>query len=158
MLHLIPAPLHRFGLRIAYRLRNRWRRLTGDAGAGVSVIAVDGRGRVLLVRHGYGSGRWSLPGGGLGRREAPEACAKREMREELGCALEDLELIAQFEEQLYGAFHRAFVFTARLAGEPRPDGREVIEIGWFALDALPPGLARPARERLQMAFPESELH
>ena len=154
MLHLIPAPLHRFGLRIAYRLRNRWRRLTGDAGAGVSVIAVDGQDRVLLVRHGYGSGRWSLPGGGLGRREAPEACAKREMREELGCALEDLELIAQFEEQLYGAFHRAFVFTARLASEPRPDGREVIEIGWFARDALPSGLAGPARQRLQMAFPE----
>lgn len=153
MLHLIPAPLHRLGLRIAHRLRKHWRRLTKKAGAGVSVIAVDAAGRVLLVRHGYGSGRWSLPGGGLGRGEAPEACARREMREELGCGLEDLQLVSRFDEQLYGATHRAFVFTASLAGEPRPDRREVVEIGWFRRDALPPGLAGPALRRLRLAFP-----
>lgn len=155
MLHLIPAPLHRLALRIAYRLRNRWRRLVRSAGAGVSVIALDGQGRVLLVRHAYGSGRWSLPGGGLGRNEDPEACARREMREELGCALEDVKLIAEFEERLHGALHRAFVFTAHLVGEPRPDGRELVEIGWFARDALPPGLVGLARRRLQLAFPNT---
>jgi ADP-ribose pyrophosphatase YjhB (NUDIX family) len=156
MFHLIPAPLHRLALRVAHRLRKHWCRLTGDAGAGVSVIGIDGQGRVLLVRHGYGSGRWSVPGGGLGRGEAPEACARREMREELGCDLEHLELVAQFEEQVYGAVHRAFVFTARFVGEPRPDGREVIETGWFPRDALPQGLAGVARRRLQLAFPEGE--
>lgn len=154
MFHLIPAPLHRLSLKAAHWLRKRWCRLIGSAGAGVSVIGIDEQGRVLLVRHGYGSGRWSLPGGGLGRGEAPEACARREMREELGCDLEAVELVAHFEEQVYGAAHRAFVFTARFVGEPRPDGREIVEIGWFPRDALPHDLVGLARRRLQLASPE----
>jgi 8-oxo-dGTP pyrophosphatase MutT (NUDIX family) len=152
VLHLIPAPLHRALLRVAHRVRKRWRRWARRETAGVSVIGVDDTGRVLLVRHAYGSGRWSLPGGGLGRAEDPAACARREIREELGCALERVELAAQFDETLYGAPHRAFVFTARFAGEPRPDGREVIDSGWFALDALPPGLVSFAAYRLRLVF------
>ncbi|MBO0750441.1 MAG: NUDIX domain-containing protein [Porphyrobacter sp.] len=154
MLHLIPAPLHRALLRVAHRLRRRWRRLAGPQTAGVSVIGIDEAGRVFLVRHAYGSGRWSLPGGGLGQHEDPEACARREMREELGCGLERVELAAQFDETLYGAPHRAFVFTARFAGEPKVDGREVIDSGWFALDALPPDLVSFAAYRLKLAFPD----
>jgi len=155
MLHLIPAPLHRALLRIAHRVRQRWRRWTKPEIAGVSVIAIDEARRVFLVRHGYGSGRWSLPGGGLGRGEDPQDCAHREMREELGCALEHVELAAQLDEMLYGAPHRAFVFTARFVGEPRPDGREIIEAGWFALDQLPADLVSFAAYRLKLAFPDS---
>jgi ADP-ribose pyrophosphatase YjhB (NUDIX family) len=154
MLHLIPAPLHRALLRLAHGLRKRWRRLAKRPSGGVSVIATDEAGRVFLVRHGYGSGRWSLPGGGLGRDEEPRACAEREIREELGCALADVALVARFDEVLHGAPHRAFVFTARFVGEPRADGREVIETGWFALDALPPDLVSFAAYRLTLAFGE----
>ena len=154
MLQLIPAPLHRAMLRLAHAARKRWRRRVKRPTAGVSVIAVDDAGRVFLVRHGYGPGRWSLPGGGLGRREDPQACARREMREELGCALDQVELAAQFDETLHGAPHRAFVFTARFAGEPRVDGREVVEGGWFALDALPADLVSFATYRLERVFPE----
>jgi ADP-ribose pyrophosphatase YjhB (NUDIX family) len=154
MFRLIPAPLHRLALRIAHPLRERWLRWRKPQTAGVSVIAVDPQERVFLVRHSYGSGLWALPGGGLGRGEDPRACAHREMREELGCALENLELAGQIEEILYGAPHTGFVFTARFAGEPRIDGREVIDSGWFALDALPADLVRFAAYRLELAFPD----
>jgi ADP-ribose pyrophosphatase YjhB (NUDIX family) len=152
MLHLIPAPLHRAILRVAHRLRRRWHRLSRRASAGVSVIALGERGDVLLVRHSYGSRRWSLPGGGLGRGEEPEACARREMREELGCELAEVELAGQIDETLYGAPHRSYVFTARFAGEPRADGREIAEIGWFARGDFPPDLVEFARQRLTLAF------
>jgi ADP-ribose pyrophosphatase YjhB (NUDIX family) len=152
MLHLIPAPLHRALLRLAHGLRKRWRRLAKRPTAGVSVIAFDDDGRVFLVRHGYGSGRWALPGGGVARGEDPQACARREIREELGCNLEQIELAAQFDEVLYGAPHRAFVFTARFAGEPRPDGREIVDSGWFALEALPADLVSFAAYRLKLAL------
>jgi 8-oxo-dGTP pyrophosphatase MutT (NUDIX family) len=154
MLHLIPAPLHRLGLRVAHDLRKRWRRIVKPKTAGVSVIGVDAQGRVFLVRHSYGSGLWSLPGGGLGYDEDPRACAHREIGEELGCTLADLVLAAQFDETLYGAPHRAYVFTAHFVGEPRPDGREVIDSGWFALDALPAELVSFAGYRLRLAFAE----
>lgn len=154
MLRLIPAPLHRVLLRLAYRVRKRWRRLAKQPSGGVSVIAVDEAGRVFLVRHSYGSGLWSLPGGGLGQREDPQACACREIREELGCAVTDLVLAAQFDETLHGAPHRAFVFTARFIGEPRLDRREVIDSGWFPLEALPADLVSFAAHRLNLAFGE----
>jgi 8-oxo-dGTP pyrophosphatase MutT (NUDIX family) len=154
VLHLIPAPLHRALLRLAHPLRKRWHRLTKRPTAGVTVIGLGEGGEVLLVRHAYGSGRWSLPGGGLGRREDPHACARREMREELGCDLADLALAAQIDETLYGAPHRSFVFTARFAGEPRADGREIVEIGWFARDAMPPDVVRIAIRRLKLVFPD----
>ena len=154
MLHLIPAPLHRLLLRVGHRLRKGWWKASRRQRNSVSVIAIDAERRVFLVRHSYGSGRWSLPGGGLGVGEDPEACARREMLEELGCALEQVELVAQFDEVLYGAPHRAFVFTARFVGEPRPDGREVIETGWFGLEAVPPDLVSFAAFRLKLAFPD----
>jgi ADP-ribose pyrophosphatase YjhB (NUDIX family) len=154
MLHLIPAPLHRAMLKVAHRVRKRWRRLVKRPTAGVSVIAVDAERRVFLVRHSYGSGGWALPGGGLGYDENPHKCARREIAEELGCALEDMVLAARIKETLHGAPHRAYLFTARFVGEPRPDGREVIECGWFALDALPPDLVSFAAYRLRLAFPE----
>jgi 8-oxo-dGTP pyrophosphatase MutT (NUDIX family) len=152
MLHLIPAPLHRALLKVAHRVRKRWRRWARRPTAGVSVIGLDVEERVFLVRHSYGSGLWSLPGGGLGYHEDPHACAHREIAEELGCTLADLVLAAQFDETLYGAPHRAYVFTARFVGEPRLDGREVIDSGWFALDALPPDLVSFAAYRLRLVF------
>ena len=154
MLYLIPAPLHRLALRLAHRVRTRWRRFAKRKAAGVSVIGLDAQSRVFLVRHSYGSGRWSLPGGGLGYDEDPHVCARREMREELGCEIDDLVLAAQLEETLHGAPHRAYVFTARFVGKPRLDGREVIDSGWFALDALPPDLVSFAACRLKLAFPD----
>jgi ADP-ribose pyrophosphatase YjhB (NUDIX family) len=153
MLHLIPAPLHRLALRIGHRLRRRWWKAWRMQRNGVSVVAIDAEERVFLVRHSYGSGLWSLPGGGIGTCEDPAACARREMMEELGCALEELELATYFDEVLYGAPHRAFVFTARFAGEPMIDGREVIESGWFALHELPSDIATFAEYRLKLVFP-----
>lgn len=149
MLHLIPAPLHRLLYRVAYRLRAYWRRLVRPSMFGVSVIARDGDERVLLVRHSYGSGRWALPGGGRGRSEDPEACARREMREELGCELTDLALFEISYRKIHGASDRSHVFTARIDGSPRPDGREIVEAGWFGLDSLPSDLVQTSKLQLE---------
>ncbi|AKH44033.1 8-oxo-dGTP pyrophosphatase MutT (NUDIX family) [Altererythrobacter atlanticus] len=150
MLHLIPAPLHRAALRIAHRLRARFRRLARPHIAGVSIIGTDRQGRVLLVRHSYGSGLWSLPGGGIGKAEDPEAGARRELFEELGCEAEDVTLLSVLEERISGAPHTAYVFALTLVGEPRPDGREVIEAGMFAPDELPLRLSGLSRRRLDL--------
>jgi ADP-ribose pyrophosphatase YjhB (NUDIX family) len=154
MLHLIPAPLHRLVLRLGHKARKRWWKLSPKSRSGVSIIALDKDERVLLVRHSYGSGLWTLPGGGRGSSEDIETCARREMREELGCELEALVLAATFDEELYGARHRASVFTCRFVGEPKVDGREIVELGWFSRADLPEGLSIHAVERLRRAFPD----
>jgi 8-oxo-dGTP pyrophosphatase MutT (NUDIX family) len=50
---------------------------------GVAAAVYDAQGRVLLVRHRYNAG-WRLPGGGVGRGEAPQAAILRELAEEVG--------------------------------------------------------------------------
>jgi ADP-ribose pyrophosphatase YjhB (NUDIX family) len=149
MLHLIPPELHRAGLRVAHRVRHHFRRLVKLPLAGVSVIATDEAGRVLLVRHSYGPPAWMLPGGGLSRGEAPEEAAVRELREELGCGLTRIELVATLQETISGAPHTAYVFTGRLAGEPRPDAREVVAARFFTVDALPVDLGAMGRRRIE---------
>jgi len=150
MFHLIPAPLHRAALRWAHRLRGRFRRIVKPHIAGVSLLASDRQGRVLLVRHSYGCGLWSLPGGGLKRGEDPEAGARRELREELGCEAEDVELLKVLHEQLSGAPHTAYVFALRLSGEPRPDRREILEARFFDPGELPARLGGFTLSRLAL--------
>jgi ADP-ribose pyrophosphatase YjhB (NUDIX family) len=50
---------------------------------GVMGLALDSRGRVLLVRQSYMKG-WRLPGGGPNRGEPPAEAILRELREEVG--------------------------------------------------------------------------
>lgn len=149
MLHLIPAPLHRAIMPLGYVVRKYYLRLFRPRIAGVAVFIRDEQARVLLIRQSYGSRRWTMPAGGAGLGEDPEMAVRREVREELGCELVDLVLLHEGEETMHGAPQRNWIFEARVASEPRPDRREVIEARWFSLDALPHPLARPTQQRLQ---------
>ena len=67
--------------------------LMHHAGAS-AVAAVDDREQVTLIRqyrHAAGGYVWELPAGVLDPDEAPEACARRELREETGLTAERLE-------------------------------------------------------------------
>lgn len=148
MLYLIPAPLHRAGLRLAHGVRRRWWRLRAPRLAGCRVIALDAGGRVLLIRHSYGSDTWMTPGGGLARGEDPLAAATRELREETGCRLAGAHVIELVHEDLHGAGNRVHIVAGWTVDAPVADRREVIEAAFFAPDALP--YAMPARLRAQL--------
>lgn len=148
MLHLIPAPLHRAGLRLAHGVRRRWWRLARVQLNGCRVLAFDETGRILLIRHSYGSGNWMLPGGGIGRDEAPLAAALRELREETGCELDSARVHGVVEEPLYGTINRVHVVAGRIVGTPQGDGREVIELALFSPGALPERLSPVLKARL----------
>jgi 8-oxo-dGTP pyrophosphatase MutT (NUDIX family) len=141
MLHLIPASLHRRALRLAHRIRLAWWRIRKPQLDGCRVLAFDDKGRVLLVRHAYGSGRWMLPGGGLRRGEDALGAATREFAEEAGSTLEAARLFGRVDEPLSGANNRVHLVTGWIAGAPRPDGREIVELGLFVAEALPPNLS-----------------
>lgn len=137
MLHLIPKPLHRLAYRLAHRLRKIWWRLARPRLSGCRLLAFDGEGRVLLVRHSYGSGNWMAPGGGLRRGEDPLRAGVRELREETGCGFEGAWEVALVEEPLQGARNVVHVLAGAAVGAPVPDGREVIEAAFFSPEALP---------------------
>ena len=155
MLRLIPAPLHRLGLKAAHAVRKRWWRIAKVQLQGSRVLAFDARGQVLLIRHSYGSGNWMLPGGGIGRGEDPMAAALRELAEETGLTLTGPRCFAVEDEPLYGTTNRVHLFTGRAGGVLAIDGREIIEATWFAPHALPanlsPALARGLPGWLKLA-------
>lgn len=148
MLHLIPAPLHRVLYRLAHRLRVQWWRIRKPRFDGCRVVGLDEAGRVLLIRHSYGSDNWMPPGGGISRAEDVLTAAVRELREETGCGLEDAVRITLVEEDIGGATNRVHIVAGRVLGDPRPDRREVVEAAFFELDVLPTPMSEALRERL----------
>ncbi len=150
MLHLIPAPLQRALMPLAYRVRRAWRKWRKTPLQGVSVVVTDINDAVLLLRHSYGPDVWSLPGGGLGRNEDPENAARREIKEELGVTLKGLTFQGTLEETISGSPHTAYLFSAVCDEQPEPDMREVIEARFFPQHSLPEPLSRFSRERLSI--------
>lgn len=137
MLYLIPPPLHRLALRTGHAARLVWWRWRKPVLDGCRVLAFDRHGRILLVRHTYGNGRWMLPGGGLARGEEPLAAARRECLEETGCVLAGPRLLTVICEPLAGATNRVHLVSGQIAAEPRADGREIAEAALFSTSALP---------------------
>lgn len=119
---------------------------------GVRGVAIDGQGRVCLVRHTY-IGGWHLPGGGIEPGETAPEAMRREFREEAEIALDagaPLRLHG-FYRNLAGigrdhvALYVAPAFT--VLAEKAPD-REIAACGFFPLDALPEGTTASTRRRL----------
>ena len=117
-IRLIPRPLHRLALRAAHRVRSRFRRVFKLPLEGVSVLITDLEGRLLMVRHSYGSQAWLLPGGGMKRGERAEDAARREIAEELGCELENPVVLQTISETMSGAPHTAHLVAARTLDRP----------------------------------------
>ena len=116
---------------------------------GVRVMLFNAAGELLLVRHSYGNSRlFLLPGGGIGRRETPEAAAAREIREEIGIDPRGLRLVSTHFSTAEGKRDTIFLFAAATDRLPEPDGREVVEALFFALDALPDTASSASRRRV----------
>jgi len=116
---------------------------------GVKVMLFNGRGELLLVRNSYGNrAAWLLPGGGIRPFEAPAKAAARELKEETGLAADRLALRSVHHSEAEGKRDTVHLFTATANGAPKPDGREVEEARFFALEALPDATSPATRRRI----------
>ncbi|MGI5467496.1 NUDIX hydrolase [Streptomyces sp. CA-132043] len=127
---------------------------------GVSAIVLDDEGRVLLGRRAD-SGRWSIIGGIPDPGEQPAACAAREVLEETAvhCVPERVLLVQALEPVTYPNGDRCqfmdICFLCRAeSSECRVNDDESLEVGWFALDSLPP-LDSFALHRIKLATEEA---
>ena len=143
-----PAPLHRAALRLAHRVRRHWWRLRRPDIHGCRVLALDADGRVLLVRHSYGSANWMPPGGGMKPREDPLIAATREFREEIGIALIAPRVVATTHDDLHGAGNVSYIVAGSCQGEPRPDGREILEARFFAPGDWPEAMSEGLKVKI----------
>ncbi|MCV4785482.1 NUDIX domain-containing protein, partial [Escherichia coli] len=76
---------------------------------------------------------WGLPGGFINKGEQPESAIRREIHEETGLELENLEI---FLVRTMGQ-HIEILFSATANGEGRVLSREITQLGWFSPEMLP---------------------
>lgn len=107
---------------------------------GVALVTFNAEGNVLLLRHVFHpTYPWGLPGGWLGRNEAPADGLRRELREELG---RDSELGPPALISYEGPPpHIVMAYLGRLRPGATRLNNEILEAQWFAPDNLP----RPSR-------------
>lgn len=110
---------------------------------GVTALVFDDEGRVLLNRR-TDTRRWSVIGGIPEPGEQPAACAVREVFEETAvrCVAERIVLVQALDPVTYpnGDVCQYMDVTVRcraVGGEAQVNDDESLEVGWFAVDALP---------------------
>ncbi|MFG2719122.1 NUDIX domain-containing protein [Streptomyces sp. NPDC048416] len=111
---------------------------------GVSAIVFDDAGRVLLGRRAD-NGQWSTIGGIPEPGEQPAHTAAREVYEETGvrCVVERVVLVEAARSPItYPNGDQCqfmdIAFRCRATGgEARVNDDESLEVGWFAMEALP---------------------
>jgi ADP-ribose pyrophosphatase YjhB (NUDIX family) len=143
---MIPQPL-------VFLLRSYWR-ISRGLTLGVRGLAVDEAGRVMLVRHGYVAG-WHLPGGGVEHGQTAEEALAAEMAEEAGLEVKGApELVGVYSHHAEHKFDHVLLYRvpAWTPCAPRARKAEIVERGFFALDALPDGASRATRARLAEIF------
>jgi 8-oxo-dGTP diphosphatase len=133
--------------------RHQWRLLwltQAKFMVGVSGVVFDDDRRVLLLRHRFWpEGSWGLPGGYARRGESMADALARELGEETGYRISDVELL----DVVSGYRLRLeVIFRARLTGGTlRMDRGEVLDAGFFAVDDLPEGLLASHRRHIEVA-------
>ena len=130
-----------------------WSRLTRGKTLGVRAVAVDGEGRVLLVKHTYLAGWW-LPGGGVERGQTCEDALIRELHEEAGLIIEGRPTLISVHanERFFRGDHVLVYRIDRFSMTDRTSHGEIAEIGWFHPNALPEDTTRATRDRLAEIF------
>ena len=114
---------------------------------GVTVAIIDGNQVLLTKREDFEI--WCLPGGAVDDGESLAAAAIREAREETGLEIELTRLVGIYSRPKGWHSIHLVLFAARIVGGAlRPDPHEVIETGYFGLDALPTLLLPGHRQQI----------
>jgi 8-oxo-dGTP pyrophosphatase MutT (NUDIX family) len=115
---------------------------------------------VLLVKRNpqqrFMGGAWVFPGGAVGAGEDHRLAGVREVEEETGIVLPDAGALVPFSQWITPAMvkirfdTRFYLAEAPAGAEPRPDGSECVDLGWFTPDGA---LEAYAGEKILLVFP-----
>ncbi|MBX9741759.1 MAG: NUDIX domain-containing protein [Beijerinckiaceae bacterium] len=125
-------------------------RLTRPLTMGVRAMVLDAEGRVCLIRHSYVAG-WHLPGGGVEPGETLHQSLARELREETGLGLVGAPpVFAVYLNQRMARRDHVALYVVRQVEltDHRPSPLEILEQGFFPVDALPELTTAPTRRRI----------
>src|SRR5688500_13406408 len=114
-----------------------------------AAIVSNEKNEVLLLNHVLRpfSG-WGFPGGFIEKGEQAENAIRREIREEIGIELSQLQL---YTARTVGS-HIEILFFAKAEGEPKVNSAEIMEVRWFPFDDVPEEMARTQKQQMRDVF------
>ncbi|HKV33689.1 MAG TPA: NUDIX hydrolase [Pyrinomonadaceae bacterium] len=139
----LPPPMRRWSLRATQT------RFTVTAAA----LIFNDAGQILLLKHHFrpGSG-WGIPGGFLELGEQPEQALRRELREEIGLEVSQVEI---FTARSFKKPRQVeIVFRARTntrVAQLKLSTMEVERAEWFSVKSLPAGLPKDQQLLIERA-------
>lgn len=134
-----------------WSMRATQTRFTVTAGA----LIFNDSGQILLLKHRFRAGSgWGIPGGFLEHGEQPEQALRRELREEIGLEVSQLQIFTarSFKKprQVEILFHCQ---ASAQAAHVTPLTMEVERAEWFSPQRLPAGLPSDQRLLIERATP-----
>lgn len=109
----------------------------------VGAVILNEKGEILLLDHVLrpASG-WGIPGGFMNHSEQPHEAIKREIFEETGLEIEDLQMM--WMRTLY--LHIEVIFRAKAKGKAEVKSREINGLGWFKTEEIPEEMSKGQKE------------
>lgn len=111
------------------------------------------QGKIVLVRHWYNS-LWVMPGGGIHKHETPEQAAVREIKEELGIDVAQLDyLLGVYQNTKDGKNDLIYCYVVELDKmsnfSKNKFNFEIADIVWVSFEHLPEGTSSATKQRIQ---------
>ena len=103
----------------------------------VRVIVYRDDGDILLVKNRFSRQKWALPGGGVKHNESYEQAAVREVLEEIGLKIHNLQYLGKANSHESYAKFSVRVFAAHTSDCDIKCNFEIMEARWFNRDHLP---------------------
>jgi mutator protein MutT len=140
MWRALPPRMRRWSMRATQA------RFTVTAGA----LIFNDAGEVLLLKHRFRAGSgWGIPGGFLEAGEQPEEALRRELREEVGLEITEVEL---FTSRTFKKPRQVeILFRCHANANVKPQTIEVERAEWFSTCSLPGGLPQDQRLLIERA-------
>lgn len=129
-----------------------------------SVVLIVNEMNELLLQY-RSDGGWGLPGGLMEQGESLEETAKRQVLEETGLVIDDLQLLGVFSGESYDSKVVnsdevypviAVYITRNITGKMKKDQKETGDLKYFNIDQMPDSLTEEYRGYI-MPFKESIL-
>ena len=134
---------------IAYKIAKIYWKIFRPQTFGVKLLLIND-GKVLLVEQSYTKG-YHLPGGGVKSGEMFEQALKREILEELGLYINDLQLFGVYQNTKQGNIDTVitFISTTPMDLNKAKLSNEINRADFFSLDILPTNISPGSRKRIQ---------
>lgn len=137
------------GLRV-FVIRASQKKFTVSVGA----IILNEENKVLLLDHVLRpQSGWGIPGGFIEPYEQPIEGIRREILEETGIELENIEM--QWVRTIRK--HIEIIYLARGKGNAEVRTREIHSLGWFSVEEMPEKMSETQKRMVLKVFEDNKL-